>query len=68
MSSYEKLHKTYKSRKNLLEILQRVGYDISDYEHFDENEINTLLETNQLDMVLYKNNLQKDNSGDYEMF
>jgi DNA-directed RNA polymerase subunit H (RpoH/RPB5) len=54
MSSYEKLHKTYKSRKNILEILKRVGYDTSDYEGFDENEINTLMETNQLDMVLYK--------------
>ena len=54
MSSYEKLHKTYKSRKNILEILKRVGYDTTDYEGFDENEINTLMETNQLDMVLYK--------------
>jgi DNA-directed RNA polymerase subunit H (RpoH/RPB5) len=55
MSSYEKLHKAYKSRKNILEILKRVGYDTIDYEGFDENEINTLLETNQLDMILYKN-------------
>lgn len=57
MSSYEKLHKAYKSRKNILAILKRVGYDTSDYEGFDENEINTLLETNQLDMLLYKNDI-----------
>jgi DNA-directed RNA polymerase subunit H (RpoH/RPB5) len=55
MSSHEKLHKTYKSRKNLLAILKRIGYDTTDYENFDENEIHTLLETNQLDMILYKN-------------
>jgi len=63
MSSYEKLHKTYKSRKTILAILKRVGYDTSDYEGFDENEINTLLETNQLDMLLYKNANDIDGGG-----
>lgn len=63
MSSYEKLHKTYKSRKNILDILKTVGYDTIHYEGFDENEINTLLETNQLDMILYKTN-ETDDSKD----
>lgn len=55
MSSHQKLYRIYNSRKNILEILKRVGYDTTDYEGFDGNEVNTLLETNQLDMLLYKN-------------
>jgi DNA-directed RNA polymerase subunit H (RpoH/RPB5) len=54
MSSYEKLHKTYKSRRTILDILRRIGYDTTDYEDFDENEVSIMIETEQLDMVLYK--------------
>jgi len=54
MTSYEKIHKTFKSRKNILDILRRVGYDTHDYEGFDENEISIMIETDQLDMILYK--------------
>jgi DNA-directed RNA polymerase subunit H (RpoH/RPB5) len=54
MSSYEKLHKTYKSRRNILDILRRIGYDTTDYEDFDENEVSIMIETEQLDMILYK--------------
>ena len=54
MTSYEKIHKTFKSRKNILDILHRVGYDTHQYEGFDENEISIMIETDQLDMILYK--------------
>lgn len=62
MSSYEKINKTYKSRKNLLNILKKIGYDTSNYDGFDENEISTLLEVDQLDMILHKNE-NKDNKS-----
>jgi DNA-directed RNA polymerase subunit H (RpoH/RPB5) len=42
-----------------LDILKRIGYETETYEGFDENEIYTLLETNQLDMILYKNSKDK---------
>ena len=55
MTSNVKIDKTYKSRKHILDILRRVGYDTHEYEGFDENEISIMIETDQLDMILYKN-------------
>ena len=61
MSSYEKLHKTYKSRRNILDILRRIGYDTTDYDDFDENEVSIMIETDQLDMILHKAAGKSDN-------
>jgi glucan phosphoethanolaminetransferase (alkaline phosphatase superfamily) len=58
MLSHEKINKIYKSRKNILEIVKRLGYNTTDYENFSEQEIDILLSTNQLDMVLYKKKSQ----------
>ena len=44
----------YKSRKNLLNILEKQGYDITKYENFSINEISHLDSTEQLDMLLEK--------------
>tara|TARA_B110000444_G_scaffold228994_2_gene235148 strand:+ start:534 stop:1163 length:630 start_codon:yes stop_codon:yes gene_type:complete len=44
----------FKARKNLLEILDERGYDITQYNNFSINEIGIMLETNQLDMLLEK--------------
>ena len=49
----------YKSRKNLLEILEGRGFDITPYNNFSINEINIMLETNQLDMFLENTTTQK---------
>ena len=49
----------YKSRKNLLEILEGRGFDITPYNNFSINEINIMLETNQLDMLLENTTTQK---------
>jgi len=35
-------------------MLDRVGYETEDYNNFDENDIYTMIDTNQLDFVLYK--------------
>ena len=43
---------TYKSRKTILELLQSQGYDSSDYEGFSMNEVDSMIKTDQLDMLL----------------
>ena len=51
MSNNKKIIDVYKSRNNLLEILQIRGFDISNYEGFSLNEIHTLVNNEQLDMI-----------------
>ena len=49
----------YKSRTNILEILEERGFNISEYSNFSINEIGILYETNQLDMLLEDDNTKK---------
>ena len=42
----------YKSRQHLLDILATRGYDISSYAGASMNEVNTMISTKQLDMLL----------------
>jgi DNA-directed RNA polymerase subunit H (RpoH/RPB5) len=42
----------YKSRKNVLELLEERGYDVEDYSHFSINEVHTMYESQTLDMLL----------------
>lgn len=42
----------YKSRKTILELLENLGYDISDYKDFTFNELDLIANHNQLDMCL----------------
>jgi DNA-directed RNA polymerase subunit H (RpoH/RPB5) len=44
----------YKSRTVLLELLEKQGYNIGEYNGFSVNEINTMKTNNQLDMMLTK--------------
>lgn len=44
----------YKSRSVLLDLMKSQGYNISDYEGFSVNEVNTMKTNNQLDMILEK--------------
>ena len=44
----------YNSRNVLLEQMEKQGYDISDYNGFSVNEVNTMKTNNQLDMILEK--------------
>ena len=44
----------YKSRTVLLDLMEKQGYDISEYEGFSINEVNTMKTNNQLDMILEK--------------
>lgn len=50
----------YKSRNVLLELLDKQGYDIRDYEEFSVNEVHIMNNNKQLDMML--NNNSKSNN------
>jgi len=49
---YGLISKLYKARKNLLNQLEAVGYNIEDYSNFSINEINVLYQQNKQDMLL----------------
>jgi len=44
----------YKSRQNILELMEKQGYNIDDYSNFSINEVNSMKQNNQLDMLLEK--------------
>jgi DNA-directed RNA polymerase subunit H (RpoH/RPB5) len=46
----------YTSRKNVLALMKKQGYDVTDYENFSANEVNTMFQNNQLDMLLETKN------------
>jgi hypothetical protein len=52
----------YKSRGVLLELMKKQDYDISEYDGFSVNEINTMKTNNQLDMILSKKSLNSETS------
>jgi DNA-directed RNA polymerase subunit H len=51
----------YKSRKVLLEIMKKQDYNTDDYDNFSINEVNSMSQNNQLDMLLEKNMNGKKN-------
>jgi len=44
----------YNSRKIVLELMEKQGYQVNDYNNFSINEINSMKQNNQLDMLLEK--------------
>ena len=44
----------YNSRKNVLDLMEKQGYNVEDYSHFSINEVNSMKQNNQLDMLLEK--------------
>jgi DNA-directed RNA polymerase subunit H (RpoH/RPB5) len=44
----------YKSRKTVLDLMKKQGYAIDDYDNFSINEVNSMKQNNQLDMLLEK--------------
>jgi len=51
----------YKARKTILELMDKQGYNIEDYANFSINEVNSMKQNNQLDILLEK---KSDDSGD----
>jgi len=56
------ISQVYKSRTILLQLMEKQGYDVSEYQDFSVVEINTMKTNNQLDMILEK----KTNKDDTE--
>jgi len=50
------ISQVYTSRSVLLELMEKQGYNVSEYEGFSVNEVNTMKTNNQLDMILEKTN------------
>ena len=44
----------YKSRKTVLDLMSKQNYAFDDYENFSVNEVNSMLQNKQLDMLLEK--------------
>ena len=44
----------YKSRKTILDLMKKQNYNVEEYENFRVNEVNTMLQNKQLDMLLEK--------------
>jgi len=42
----------YNSRKHILDLMAKQGYNINDYANFSVNEVNSMKQNNQLDMLL----------------
>ena len=53
----------YTSRKNILELMKKQGYNTLDYENFSINEINIMYQNNQLDMLLETGEANNDLEG-----
>jgi DNA-directed RNA polymerases I, II, and III subunit RPABC1 len=49
----------YKSRKTIINLLKLQGYDVTQYENFSINEVNSLIETKQMDMLMFNNTTGK---------
>ena len=60
MNSDNLVLKISKSRKNILEILEKSqSYEVSDYSNFSMHEIDTMYTNNQLDMLIKHKNSEK---------
>lgn len=44
----------YKSRQNIIELMNKQGYNTNDYSNFTITEVNSMKQNNQLDMLLEK--------------
>lgn len=54
----------YNVRKNIIEILSSINYNVSDYENFSVNELNAMIQHNSLDFYVHKNQENTDNVED----
>ena len=50
----------YKSRNTILELMNKQGYNVTDYTNFSVSEVNSMKQNNQLDMLLEKNKEEID--------
>jgi DNA-directed RNA polymerase subunit H (RpoH/RPB5) len=53
-NSSNNISSIYKSRQTIIALMRKLDYNVSDYEHFSVNEVNTMFQNNQMDMLLEK--------------
>ena len=46
----------YKSRKNIIDLMKKQNYNVTEYANFSINEVNSMYQNKQLDIILEKNN------------
>jgi len=59
MSTNDNIIKLYKSRKIILDLHKRQGYNVSNYENFSINEVNYMYQNTQMDMLIENENTNK---------
>jgi DNA-directed RNA polymerase subunit H (RpoH/RPB5) len=59
MASNNRILTIFKSRNTIIELLDSQEYDVSGYEKFSINEIDTMLANSQLDMLIIHKNTSK---------
>jgi DNA-directed RNA polymerase subunit H (RpoH/RPB5) len=53
------ISEVYKSRRNILDIMEKQNYNVSEYNNFSINEVNSMFNNNQMDMILENDNERK---------
>lgn len=61
MSTNNKTISIFKSRTTIIELLAEQGYDTKEYESFNVNEVDAMVLTGQLDMIVSKNTVTATN-------
>ena len=46
------ISEVYKSRRNILDIMEKQNYNVSEYSNFSINEVNSMFNADQMDMIL----------------
>ena len=54
-NSSSTISSVYKSRKTVLQLMSKQGYNTEDYDNFSINDVNSMFQNKQLDMLLEKN-------------
>lgn len=52
----------YKARQTIISLMKKLDYNVADYEHFSINEVNSMFQNKQMDMLLEKNK-ENPNTG-----
>jgi DNA-directed RNA polymerase subunit H len=58
----------YISRKNVLDLMEKQDYNVSDYKNFSINEVNTMFQNNQLDMLIEKSKEEEKNKNKKKIY
>lgn len=53
------INEIFKSRKHIINFLERQGFNVADYKSFSINEVNTMYQAKQMDMLFNKDDASK---------